>query len=128
MTKHMTLDQARTETFRILDVLDAGLPSFDTSSRCIADLRKAARRLQYLGERECNGVIGPDGYAKWDDADQASNDKARTKAETSATAALDALLDTETRGRVEIEFQGDPRGAPILIHEKGGRQRIAVYW
>jgi len=128
MSKHMTKDEARKEIYRLLDTMDVGSPGFEAISESAFTLRNSARRLQWLGERECNGVTGPDGFAKWDEGDQAKNDSDREKAENRAAKAIEAIMDSEARQRIEIEFQGDPRGAPILIHEKNGRQRIAVFW
>lgn len=43
-------------------------------------------------------------------------------------AALTALLTPESMALLEIEFQGDPRGPSIIVHEKGGLKRLASFW
>ena len=113
------------EMFKLCDVLDCGSNS-GFRADC-AEIRRAAMRLSNIGERECNGVIGPDGFAKWDDADQAKADADRNRAEKRVNDALDRMFDAETRKRIVVEFQGDPRGPSVKIGTQE-RPNIATAW
>lgn len=128
MARHISYDDAKRAFYKFTDVLDVGIANYSTARFHLTELRQAAMRLSNLSERECNGVIGPDGHAKWDDNDQAAADKARDKAEKRATDALQFLLDADAFKRTEIEFQPDPRGPSIILHVKDGPQRVACFW
>lgn len=125
---HITKQALRVEYYRMLDALDAGSRDSETVNARLSDLRTAAMRLSNLGEQACNGVRGPDGHMKWDEADQQRNDDACERAEERAKAALNGLLDDETYARLEIEFQGDPRGPSVIVHIKNGPQRVLCVW
>lgn len=124
----MTPTEAQKEYYRLCNTLDAGSPSATVTRYNVNELRLAARQLGAIGERECNGIIGPDGFAKWDDEDQDKADKARARHEKRIRNALAALFDAETFNRLDIEFQGDPRGPAAYVHVKGGPQRVATFW
>ena len=128
MVRHISFEQTKKDFFRFTDVLDVGVTNYATLRHHLTELRAAAMRLSNLSERECNGVVGPDGFAKWDDKDQASADKARDKAEKRALYALESLFDSETFQRVRVEFQPDPRGPSIILHVANGPQRVACFW
>lgn len=128
MARHINFDDAKRAFFHFTDVLDVGVANYSTLRFHLSELRAAAMRLSNLSEKECNGVIGPDGHAKWDDKDQAQADKARDRAEQRATRAIESLFDCEAFKRVEIEFQPDPRGPSIILHVKDGPQRVACFW
>lgn len=125
---HVTKQALRSEYYRLLDALDVGSPGWDTVNTSLHTFRNAAMRLSSIGERECNGVMGPDGFAKWDEADQAKADRDSEAAQRRAIAALEALFDAETFKRLAIEFQGDPRGPSITVSVVGGSQRILTAW
>jgi len=128
MSRHITFDNAKYTFFRLTDLLDVGVQNYQTLRYHLTELRAAAMRLSNLAEQECNGVIGPDGHAKWDDRDQARNEKARQKAEERASRAIEFLVDSDTFKRLDIEFQPDPRGPSIILHIKDGMQRAACFW
>lgn len=125
MTNHMTEQESKDQLYRVIDAVGdngegMGVYRFHA-------LRKAARYLDQISVRECNGVQGPDGHMKWDDQDQRRADKARTRWEE---RALDALRDVfgADLPQIDVEFQGDPRGPSIIIHTKGKQDRLAAFW
>jgi len=123
---HITKQYARTEFFRLMDTLDAGFSPY--AQEAIIEIRQAAMRLSNLGVRQCNGVIGPDGFAKWDDKDQEQCDRAEAKAQGRVIKALESAFDSETFARLDVELHGDPRGPSVIIHIKDGPQRVASFW
>ena len=124
---HQNFEQVKKEYYRLLTVLDVGSPSWDVLRDSLKEISNGARRLSRLGEQECNGVIGPDGFAKWDDQDQERNDKARERAQKRVAAALGRIFDSETAGRIVVEFQPDPRGPSVILHTNTA-QRVACFW
>jgi hypothetical protein len=128
MSRHISFDDTRQAFYRLTDILDVGITNYQTLRHHLAELRVAAMRLSNLAEQECNGVIGPDDHAKWDEQDQARNEKARQKAEDRASRAIEFLLDAETFKRLEIEFQPDPRGPSVILHIKNQYERAACFW
>lgn len=125
---HITKAELRKDFYRLLDLLDVGSRDSSTVQALLNELRQAGMRLSNLGEQACNGVRGPDGHMKWDDADQRRNDDACMRAETRVKVALDKLFDVETFNRLDIEFQGDPRGPSVIIGIKNGPQRVLCIW
>lgn len=83
-----------------------------------------ARKLQQIGERECNGYPVTeyrDGkryeYSQLTEAQQADLDKKRARCERTITDIV-ACYRTEKRlsdGNGRIYFQRDPRGAPVRV-------------
>lgn len=124
---HVSKEIVRKEYYRLLDTLDVGSQNAVAVNDYLSDMRAAAMRLSNLSLRECNGVIGPDGFAKWDEGDQEECDKARAAAEKRVLHALDMLFDAETRKRIVTEFQGDPRGPSVQIHVEGRRNIVTLY-
>lgn len=127
---HISKLEMEKDFFRFCDLLNV-MPqtTMEGNTRYwIAALRSEAMRLSNLGERECNGVRQPDGFMGWTDKDQAKADNQRKGAETRAKEALSQLFDRATLNRLEIEFQGDPRGPSIIISIKGGMSRALVAW
>ena len=125
---HITRDELRRDYYKLLDALDVGYRDADEVRWSLAVMRLAAMRLSNLGEQACNGVRGPDGHMKWDDADQRRNDDACMRAEARVKVALGKLFDVDTFNRLDIEFQGDPRGPSVIIGIKNGPQRVLCVW
>lgn len=123
-----SIEDARAEYYRLVDRLDVGTPGWTIATAHLKTLRLAARALTRLSERECNGVIKPDGFAGWDDIDQKHADEARERAEKRVQSAIDGLFDSETRRNIEVEFQPDPRGPSVIINLVNGPQRVACFW
>ena len=123
---HIGINEAKKEFYRLMDTLDAGLTR--ETFEAIAEIRKAAMRLSNLHERECNGVVGPDGFMKWDEEDQDRNDIAIERCKERVYKATSLAMDLESLGKVSIEIQSDPRGPSVIYHIKDGPQRVACFW
>jgi hypothetical protein len=125
MANHMTKHEAEKELFRIADRLD--MATSGNPFEAAHGMRYEAMQLDALNLRECNGVIGPDGFAKWDDQDQARNDRLRAN----SIARFKALMIDTFPGDIELltryEFQGDPRGPSIRVYGLDG-QALATFW
>ncbi|QXN72319.1 hypothetical protein RCSALEM_91 [Rhodobacter phage RcSalem] len=95
------------------------------------ELRRAAFRLNSINESECNGVERWNPKirmmeSQWNDSDQARADRLRAKAETRIKAAL-VLAFGENWGQFfTLEFNGDPRGAPVYLHSATDQARHLV--
>jgi len=92
-----------------------------------AEIARHAVRLSAIGERECNGVMGPDGFMKWDEDDQKKADFEREGSERAVLDAFAEAMDTETLARLDIEFQGDPRGPSVIVHIQDGPRYVAAF-
>ena len=121
---HMTELETAKELYRIIDKLDTFGRDIFKAAKVI---RRNAATLNRIGEMECNGVLGPDGFAKWDKNDQARADRRRTTAEKRIVEAIKGAILSPFCQRLEIEFQGDPRGAPVLI-SLDGQERFACFY
>lgn len=113
--------------YELTNALDVGTPSSEKIADRLISARNAARVLSRISEQECNGIMR-NGYATWTDEDQQRADQRRDAAEKRFSDALGALFDAETFKRIDIEFQGDPRGPSVLVHIKDGPQRVMVAW
>lgn len=123
---HVSFGAIKKEYYRLIDVLDVG--STPDAMAALRQIRADAMRLSNVGIRECNGVKKPDGFMGWDDKDQKHADNQRANAEKRIHDALDRMFDTETRKRIIVEFQGDPRGPSVKIHVQGGRRDVLTAW
>ena len=124
---HMSKQATISELYRIVEKTDSCGTGYVDKSRAAKIIRRNAATLSTLAERECNGVIGHDGFPKWDDGDQARADKRRDTAETAIVDALKAAIPSPWFDRLTVEFQGDPRGAPVLVHIDG-QERFACFY
>lgn len=85
------------------------------------ELRRAAFRLNSINESECNGVERWNPKirlmeSQWNDSDQARADRLREKAESRVKTALVLAFGETWEKFFKLEFVGDPRGAPIVLH------------
>lgn len=110
---------------RLLNRLGAGWTPRTTWAT--TEIQRHAARLSAIGERECNGVRGPDGHMKWDEQDQERADFEREDSERAIIDAFSEAMDSETLSRLEIEFQGDPRGQSVIVNMIDGPQRVATF-
>lgn len=102
---------------RLTDNETFAAAGFDDVLRAAKAILSASRRLQRISEQECNGIERYDAQARmrlasWTDADQASADKRRAKAENDAREAFASIFGDPVT-HYAITFQGDPRGCPI---------------
>ena len=124
MTAKQDLDLLR-QVYR-LEVRDpaafAHNPASDFSAKAKAchALNVCAAGLHRWAERQCNGIPRYDSKAKmiipsWTEADSAAQDKAQSKLEAKALAALSVIFAAVP----PVEFQRDPRGAMIKVYRPG---------
>lgn len=132
MTDHIALNALKTAMYRAAEAQDA------TSANIYAaapPLRRAAFALNRLNEAECNGVPRYNSRlgiveSQWTDEDQARSDRLRVRNEDRARAALAVAFGADWALHFDLEFQGDPRGAPIKLHpagNRGGRDLVSVW-
>ncbi len=124
---NMTTRESEKEWKRVYEALGVKPPRGAIQHNAYV-LRAAARRLGAIGVRECNGVIGPDGFAKWGEADQRKADTERDREEKRIRGTLRNAFLASDFERLDIEFQGDPRGPAVYVHVKNGPQRVATFW
>lgn len=84
------------------------------------ELHLAAIRLHQINLSECNGLERWNPQLKmrtlqWNDSDQSRADRLREKAEKRVRAAMAVIYGSEWEKFFILEFNGDPRGAPIKI-------------
>lgn len=130
MNANMSRKEATQQATRLVASVDAALDTSTADLATLADnLRAAARRLFRVSIDECNGVIGHDGFARWNEDDQAKADKKREAATHSVRASVENALGASA-ARVRLEFQGDPRGAMIVAHvaDTQGEREVARFW
>lgn len=124
----MNRHETTSELYRLADKIAATTCGFDAMSAAANEIRLASKALQRINERECNGIPGPDGYMKWDDEDQERADKQRERHEKRVIEALGSAFALNILPLLDIEFQGDPRGAPVIVHTKGKQDRLATFY
>ena len=96
---------------------------WDVTAFAAREIRLAHRILERNAINRCNGIERWDAQARkrlasWTDDDEARADKSDARAEARVRDALRALFG-DRRGEVSICFQGDPRGALIVIEPAG---------
>lgn len=124
---HATRTEVRNELVKLINLLDVGTPS--NFPAVVNTLQSAGAKLSRLSEVACNGVFDrATGFMRWNDEDQATNDRQRDEQEQRATMALESLFDAATCARLDVEFQGDPRGPSIIIGVKGGQSRVVTLY
>lgn len=119
MTHKAQYESMRT-LYRLADDLDVGTGGFDKTAFTARELRLASATLLRISEQECNGIERWDAKAKmrlasWTEEDQTRSEARRAKQEKRVMDALESFFDAETFKRLRVEFQGDPRGAMIII-------------
>ena len=97
-----------------------------------ATRNRAAFRLNSINESECNGVErwNPQLHrmlAEWNDSDQARADRLREKAENRVKAAMAVAYGPEWEKVFALEFNGDPRGAPVNIHPANAERSHGIF-
>ena len=109
---------------------------WDVTAFAAREIRLAHRILDRNATARCNGIERWDAQARmrlasWTDDDEARADKSDARAEARVKDALRALFG-DRKGEVSIHFQGDPRGALIVIElagtaAQGSAQRVASW-
>jgi hypothetical protein len=84
----------------------------------IRDVLKYARVLNAINTRQCNGYQN-DTMLGWDEKAAQRDEKRETKIKTLLIEILTGQENNKTPVFAHsIHFQGDPRGAPIIINEE----------
>jgi hypothetical protein len=125
----MKQQDALKQLYHVLEAFDGPSLGYNQNYMAAHEIRLAANRLNRIAERECNGIERiVDGIRQgtWTDADQAKADKERAAAEKKVQAALSKAMGDKFPS-IAIEFQGDPRGCPVIIHTAGKQDRIAAF-
>lgn len=65
--------------------------------------------------------------AEWNDSDQARADRLREKAENRVKAAMAVAYGPEWEKFFALEFNGDPRGAPVKIHPANAERSHGIF-
>lgn len=102
--------------------------SYGDIANAAESLVRAARSLHRTAEARCNGIERWDAQARmrlasWTDADEAKADKADARATDRAKAALAAIYGADWSERIDLETQGDPRGAMVKLWAKGASRQ-----
>lgn len=128
MAEYMTQLEAIEQCYRLgFNKAANGLKVWHIMAGQAKLIRIAARRLSRQHLSLCNGVIGADGFAKWDEADQTNYERKCRDAEKMATAAFHTLF---PRG-LALDWQRDPRGPSIIVYDRkdtDGQNRLASFW
>lgn len=96
---------------------------WDQTTRIAREIRLAHRILDRNAIARCNGIERWDAQARmrlasWTDDDEARAEKSDARAEARVRDALRALFG-DRKSEVAVRFQGDPRGALIVIEPAG---------
>lgn len=87
---------------------------------------KAARGLLRNAEKRCNGIERWNAKARmvlaeWTDADEEKAERGDERGEKAIREALAVLYGPTWAERLELETQGDPRGAMVKVWPRGER-------
>ncbi|MFN8993392.1 MAG: hypothetical protein ACK5X3_07005, partial [Pseudomonadota bacterium] len=96
---------------------------WDSMAAIAREIRLSHRILDRNAINRCNGIERWDSKAQmrlasWTDEDEAKADKSDAKAEARVRAAIFALFAGKDH-LVSVSFQGDPRGALIVLEALG---------
>jgi hypothetical protein len=122
--------------YNLADRFDLQLQGWDHTAHIAREIRLSHRILERNAINRCNGIERWDSkaqmrLAQWTDDDEARADKSDAKAEARVRAAITDLFggaDAMRVHQVEVRFQGDPRGALIVLEplgSNGSGSRIA---
>lgn len=108
------------QLYRLSDSLKLPGIGFDAMNAAARALRLAAAVLERTAVNRCNGIERWDAKAKmrlasWTDEDEARAERSDAKQEARATEALRTVFG-DRFAEVRVAFQGDPRGAMIVIY------------
>jgi hypothetical protein len=108
--------------YKIADRFDL-MTDWDSMAAIAREIRLSHRILDRNAINRCNGIERWDSKAQmrlasWTDEDEAKADKSDAKAEARVRAAIFALFAGKDH-LVTVSFQGDPRGALIVLEQNG---------
>lgn len=93
-------------------------------------IASAARTLQRNAEKRCNGIMRYDNKARmvlasWTDDDEARAERSDAKAEKAVLECVATIWGDYWREFIDVEFQGDPRGAMVKLWDAGQRDKTS---
>lgn len=96
---------------------------WDSMATIAKEIRLSHRILDRNAINRCNGIERYDRkmqrfYPEWNDEDEARAEKSDARAEARVRAALDTFFGAKAK-EFKISFQGDPRGALIVVEPIG---------
>jgi hypothetical protein len=109
--------------YNLADRFDLQLQAWDHTATIAREIRLSHRILERNAVNRCNGIERWDSkaqmrLAQWTDEDEARAEKSDAKAEARVRAAIAALFAGKDH-LVNVRFQGDPRGALIVLEPPG---------
>jgi hypothetical protein len=133
------------------EIIEQSLTLFKAGFRTtysISQVLKRAKWLHLIHERQCNGYSKIDtdkeaSYSHTWDAEAAAKDEAREERikeqlrdlfseNTGEIIAITSEHRSDKPARLSIAFQGDPRGAPVIIHSNpmkdNGTSELGRIW
>jgi hypothetical protein len=122
---YMTPAECAEQLARVFYRLDASPPN--NVAGIASSIRARVMTLEKCNMAECNGVVQPDGFIGWTEENQDQTNILRIRAQKEIRDIIREAVPAEHDDRVAIEFQGDPRGCPVLIHIDD-RERVASFW
>ena len=122
---YMSEAESAEQIARLFYQLDATPPK--GMAQAAKDLRRHTMQLERVNLARCNGVKQPDGFMGFTSENEQQADRMERAAVTAIRNLIRDMLPPEHDDRVAIEFQGDPRGAPVLVHV-GEREQVARFW
>ena len=113
--------------YNLADRFDLQLQGWDHTAHIAREIRLSHRILERNAINRCNGIERWDSKAQmrlasWTDDDEARAEKSDLKAESRVIAAIVDLFggrEAMAIHQVEVRFQGDPRGALIVLEPPG---------
>lgn len=111
--------------YQLMDRMKLQSKGWDVTAFTAREIRLAHRILDRNAINRCNGIERWDAAARmrlasWTDDDEARAEKSDARAEARVRDALRAFFG-DRKGEVAIHFQGDPRGALIVIEPAGAQ-------
>jgi len=109
--------------YSLMDRMKLQSKGWDVTAFTAREIRLAHRILDRNAINRCNGIERWDAVARmrlasWTDDDETRADKSDARAEARVRDALREFFG-DRKGEVSIHFQGDPRGALIVIEPAG---------
>ena len=109
--------------YQLMDRMKLQSQGWDVTLFTAREIRLAHRILNRNAINRCNGIERWDAQAQmrlasWTDDDEARAERSDAKAEARVRDALREFFG-DRRGEVSVHFQGDPRGALIVIEPAG---------
>lgn len=128
-----TLNEEAADLLRVLYRLHEYEPGFQLSNASYSDkadaalaLVKSSRALKRMAVARCNGIPRYDAKARmvlasWTDDDETRAERADKRAETRIRDAMVTIYGSDWADRIDLECQGDPRGAMVKLWASGFR-------